>query len=150
MTLKWTMTLKFRLLSTGYSSCSLCMESARLELLCPFQWYVSIVLDKKSPKLLTNAQMYFSSKVLWIQSSLYMSQSHFLTHAFTMCYKHMARWQCMTRMNKVWCKKKKILPRTLRSCLALYLLLSKSDVFWSIHFLDVYLKRLLFLHLTEM
>lgn len=51
--------------------------------------------------------MYFSSKVLWIQSSLYMSQSHFLTHAFTMCYKHMARWQCMTRMNEVWCQKKK-------------------------------------------
>lgn len=93
--------------------------------------------------------MYFSSKVLWIQSSLYMS--HFLTHAFTMCYKHMARWQCMTRMSKVWCKKKKILPRTLRSCLPLYLFLSKSDVFCSIHFLEVslYLKRLLFLHLTE-
>lgn len=76
--------------------------------------------------------MYFSSKVLWIQSCLYMSQSHFLTHAFTMCCKHMACWQDMTRMHKVWCQKKKTkkkLPRSLRSFLLLYLLLGKSGIF---------------------
>lgn len=56
--------------------------------------------------------MYFSSKILWIQSCLYMSQSHFLTHAFTMCCKHMACWQDMTRMHKVWCQKKKNKKKT--------------------------------------